>query len=1024
MWVPPEEAEACSGLVVLALRFLAGHGLYLSVGPDRTVSRIIDQLCVLAKVTPQSMALPYDAAISCRSGWFCRVGLLANSVRRAVKTFRDGNIPGQAWALPQTWAANLGSGPGFSPELCARAARLALAASSEDWTAELKLFDCPASAGRLTQEDWDDDSWSDPFGINVDPRSQLLDTMQRFSAGGIDYAIYNDGGGDQAKRKLAACCQARSFGLAGHYWESTVHISSSVSSRLPRRFGHEPSSVHTAELCSFLSGLRWRRLDAWNLLVGDRSALFDVLSRVSTGSHNQLMHYSCAPLEARLARICRELELAWSSSGPKPSWRLSQEHDPEIWNVYRTEPVSGRVKCYSRIAFSRFGLVGLDVKSHQIETSIPYPVIVQGNEQVDLGCEVVLKSPQPLDIHVPSGGYLAFLTFRGRMITRSARDAVRAILREDALQLWKQRPVQGKLGSMQSLVYTGCLDMRFYSNVAIPERWSFLLLPCDQTQVDLTGMLYRCVRAIGGGWTERLKSDPDIAPLARSWAASSGAASFRTCPLCRAGPGTPRHVVMGCSAMRPLVLSWLDAVELELSRHRSREDLVTEGERWRAAECFDGRHAFFPSLPASSCDRWPILAAWHWLLPMASREAIYNADVNESSEAGVRQEYAMDLGYRGIMPLRLGLFLCKASAEGSAAPDPAEHGYEEFATAHQLQQAEDESSFTSQQALKLRPAILVTSLLILGLRKIRAEYSERLDAFCKLLRTQDSAGEDGAAPLPPPAGVQPSLKDRLFAWSATDPGRAVISQLRWQAPSASTLLARLRAESTYARIPEQLALSLVAVWGVPVAHAGALDWGPSRPSWATLRSRLQTPCGCRDAHHAAVVSCCWQCGGVRLPRLSMDPLACKWCQSRSGTVCPGCNRVLHYIGVCSTWNAGAATAFKPDRDHLQWLCPDCYWMWVRSLSASPRHPPAEAANGTLLAHLQSLVGRPQHGAGASVALPTCTISVRKARRWILRTCNASCYALTEAAGLNISGLAWGTGLAGPFLRPVFGFWAL
>jgi hypothetical protein len=93
---------------------------------------------------------------------------------------------------------------------------------------------------------------------------------------------------------------------------------------------------------------------------------------------------------------------------------------------------------------------------------------------------------------------LLSLPLGGRMVTRSPREAVRAILRKDALRLWRQRPVQGKLGSMLSLVYTRCLDLRFYTEVVIPERWTFLLLPRDQRRVDLSSMLYLCLRAIGG----------------------------------------------------------------------------------------------------------------------------------------------------------------------------------------------------------------------------------------------------------------------------------------------------------------------------------------------------------------------------------------------------------------------------------------------------------------------------------------------------------------------------------------------
>ena len=106
----------------------------------------------------------------------------------------------------------------------------------------------------------------------------------------------------------------------------------------------------------------------------------------------------------------------------------------------------------------------------------------------------------------------------------------------------------------------------------------------------------------------------------------------------------------------------------------------------------------------------------------------------------------MDMGYRGLMPLRLGSFLCRAASTDIAPTGTADLDSEHFATARQVQLAEDEERGLSQKALHIRPAISVTTLLALGLRKLRAEYAERLDAFSQLLRAQDAA-----SPAPPVA---------------------------------------------------------------------------------------------------------------------------------------------------------------------------------------------------------------------------------------------------------------------------------
>ena len=75
-------------------------------------------------------------------------------------------------------------------------------------------------------------------------------------------------------------------------------------------------------------------------------------------------------------------------------------------------------------------------------------------------------------------------------------------------------------------------------------------------------MAYRCHRAIGDSWTERLHAD--VAALTATWATQAGWPSPRTCPLCQSGPGTPRHVIMSCKALAPAADMLRDDIEAEL----------------------------------------------------------------------------------------------------------------------------------------------------------------------------------------------------------------------------------------------------------------------------------------------------------------------------------------------------------------------------------------------------------------------------------------------------------------------------
>jgi hypothetical protein len=165
-----------------------------------------------------------------------------------------------------------------------------------------------------------------------------------------------------------------------------------------------------------------------------------------------------APLACRLRHICLELRDAAAALPSPPSWRMQQVHMPHIWNVRR--PVGGRPKWFSEVAFCRWGLVGVDVKSHQADTDIPHPVVTRGNELQDVGCEEARDRRLPDDVRIPTGGPFAFFTLHGRMITAPIREALRVHLRNEAVAKWGRRPVQGKLARIHCKAHAGCLDLR------------------------------------------------------------------------------------------------------------------------------------------------------------------------------------------------------------------------------------------------------------------------------------------------------------------------------------------------------------------------------------------------------------------------------------------------------------------------------------------------------------------------------------------------------------------------------------
>ena len=137
---------------------------------------------------------------------------------------------------------------------------------------------------------------------------------------------------------------------------------------------------------------------------------------------------------------------------------MDQERNPSTWHVLRPTDPADRLQCWCKIACHEFGFVGVDVKSHQQGEQIPHPAIVQGNEAQDEHCGEARTLRRPADVAIPSGGFFAFLSVEGRMVTSPAATALRRILREQAAGKWASRPVQGKIGRIHSGLCKAALD--------------------------------------------------------------------------------------------------------------------------------------------------------------------------------------------------------------------------------------------------------------------------------------------------------------------------------------------------------------------------------------------------------------------------------------------------------------------------------------------------------------------------------------------------------------------------------------
>ena len=113
-------------------------------------------------------------------------------------------------------------------------------------------------------------------------------------------------------------------------------------------------------------------------------------------------------------------------------------------------------------------------------------------------------------------------------------------------------------------------------------------------------------RAVGGSWTEYLKTDKVLRHLADAHSTAAGLPSIRTCPFCRVNHGTPRHYVMECQETKDYAEEICDAVERELFSLQCTQTLI------EAANAHVAILSTLSSHPAPELcvSKWPILS-WH-----------------------------------------------------------------------------------------------------------------------------------------------------------------------------------------------------------------------------------------------------------------------------------------------------------------------------------------------------------------------------------------------------------------------------
>ena len=195
------------------------------------------------------------------------------------------------------------------------------------------------------------------------------------------------------------------------------------------------------------------------------------------------------------------------------------------------------------------------------------------------------------------------------------------------------------------------------------------------------------------------------------------------------------------------------------------------------------------------------------------------------------------------------MHVCIPGQDLVASPDSDN---EEYAYALDVEAAQHESNQRARRWQSHSAPLNITTALVLGLRRIRAEYAQQIATWRDLHTISSTslsaglAGTDLPAPAPHLLSPRPVVASQvrlwLEQWGRTRHGSSVLRQLLWAAPPALTVAARLHAEGCPIRNlrPAHVA-SQAASHAIPTQTKPSLSWGGSLLLWVPALSRWHHP---------------------------------------------------------------------------------------------------------------------------------------------------------------------------------------
>ena len=147
------------------------------------------------------------------------------------------------------------------------------------------------------------------------------------------------------------------------------------------------------------------------------------------------------------------------------------------------------------------------------------------------------------------------------------------------------KKVKGRVAKLKDTIYKHALDIRAFTACSTPPRLEHLLPADDNAQaIDLSGIMFRMQRAIGGSWTEYMHADEGLHQLATYWVLGLSLNTHCLCTFCKNGIWTPRHNVRACPETKQYTEAICDALEAEMSRLCNQQQMIEAGKQNHVAK--------------------------------------------------------------------------------------------------------------------------------------------------------------------------------------------------------------------------------------------------------------------------------------------------------------------------------------------------------------------------------------------------------------------------------------------------------